>query len=79
MFGCVCLSVCRSVCVSSKNTAVYCLTIQKALQSIFMMLGCAIPILRKIPTKLGESCVECYGHAFLIALLLIRTVDGNWV
>ena len=49
--------VCVCVCVSSKNTAVYCLTVQKAPQNIFITLGRAIHILRKMPTKSLETCV----------------------
>ena len=39
-------------------------------------LGLVISVLGKMPTKSGESSVECYGHAFLIALLYI-TVKGS--
>ena len=55
------------VCVSSKNTAVCCLTARKSPRNSSLPLGLAIYILRKMPRKPDESSVECYGHGFLIA------------
>ena len=59
--------VCICVCVSSKNTAVCCLTARKSPRNSSLPLGLAIYILRKMPRKPDESSVECYGHGFLIA------------
>ena len=55
------------VCVSSKNTAVCCLTARKSPRNSSLPLGLAIYILQKMPRKPDESSVECYGHGFLIA------------
>ena len=55
------------LCVSSKNTAVCCLTARKSPRNSSLPLGLAIYILRKMPRKPDESSVECYGHGFLIA------------
>ena len=68
------LSVGLSVRVSSKNTAVLHLTLQKAPQNIFKTLALMIPILGKTPKKSGEPCVECNGRAFQLASLLIGTL-----
>ena len=57
------LSVWVRVCVI-KNTAVYCLTAWKSSQNSSLLLGFAIPILRKMPTKSGESSVEYYFIGF---------------
>ena len=57
------------VCVV-KNTAVL-------NQRIFKMLGWSILILGKTPTKSGEPCVECNGHAFQLASLLIRVMSNT--
>ena len=59
--------LCVCVCVSSKNTAVCCLTARKSPRNSSLPLGLAIYILRKMPRKPDESSVECYGHGFLIA------------
>ena len=56
-----------SICLSSKNTAVCCLTARKSPRNSSLPLGLAIYILRKMPRKPDESSVECYGHGFLIA------------
>ena len=56
-----------SICLSSKNTAVCCLTARKSQRNSSLPLGLAIYILRKMPRKPEESSVECYGHGFLIA------------
>ena len=61
------LFVCLFVCVSSKNTAVCCLTARKSPRNSSLPLGLAIYILLKMPRKPDESSVECYGHGFLIA------------
>ena len=61
------LFVCVCVCVSSKNTAVCCLTARKSPRNSSLPLGLAIYFLRKMPRKPDESSVECYGHGFLIA------------
>ena len=61
------LYICLFVCVSSKNTAVCCLTARKSPRNSSLPLGLAIYILRKMPRKPDESSVECYGHGFLIA------------
>ena len=61
------LFVCVWMCVSSKNTAVCCLTARKSPRNSSLPLGLAIYILRKMPRKPDESSVECYGHGFLIA------------
>ena len=63
----ICLFVCLFVCLSSKNTAVCCLTARKSPRNSSLPLGLAIYILRKMPRKPDESSVECYGHGFLIA------------
>ena len=60
-------SICLFVCLSSKNTAVCCLTARKSPRNSSLPLGLAIYILRKMPRKPDESSVECYGHGFLIA------------
>ena len=60
-------SICLFVCLSSKNTAVCCLTARKLPRNSSLPLGLAIYILRKMPRKPDESSVECYGHGFLIA------------
>ena len=59
--------VCVWMCVSSKNTAVCCLTARNSPRNSSLPLGLAIYILRKMPRKPDESSVECYGHGFLIA------------
>ena len=70
-----------SVNVSSKNTAVCCLTARKSPRNSSLPLGLAIYILRKMPRKPDESSVECYGHGFLIAARPPRGIEhyGNWV
>ena len=67
VYMCVCVYICVFVCVSSKNTAVCCLTARKSPRNSSLPLGLAIYILRKMPRKSEESSVECYGHVFLIA------------
>ena len=77
----ICLCVCVWMCVSSKNTAVCCLTARKSPRNSSLPLGLAIYILRKMPRKPDESSVECYGHGFLIAARPPRGIEhyGNWV
>ena len=72
------LCVCVWMCVSSKNTAVCCLTARKSPRNSSLPLGLAIYILRKMPRKPDESSVECYG---LIAARPPRGIEhyGNWV
>ena len=67
--------------MSSKNTAVCCLTARKSLRNGSLLLGFTIHILRKMPRKSDESSVECYGHVFLIAGRPRGGIEhyGNWV
>ena len=78
LFVCVCVWM----CVSSKNTAVCCLTARKSPRNSSLPLGLAIYILRKMPRMPDESSVECYGHAGVSnSCTAPRGIEhyGNWV
>ena len=73
VFVSVCVCVCAYMCVVKKHG---CLLSYRSIIATNspISLGLVISVLGKMPTKSGESSVECYGHAFLIALLSIRTL-----
>ena len=60
-------SLCVCGCVSSKNTAVCCLTARKSPRNSSLPLGLAIYILRKMPRKPDESSVEQWRSQDLLS------------